>query len=301
MNKLILWDLFGGGQNSIYNTVKEYNLPIEVYTFDITEPQHEKQFILDLSSKDVIEKLKQYPRPDIISASPLCQSFSIVTVIKGGGTIGWKILKDNSIEIRTLDEIRYYLTLNKYMKNWKSEVMLERAKLGKRCLENTLMIIEYFKPKYFYIENPRLSLMWNYTKFNKDIDYFYNNTTYSAYGFLTYKPTTFLSNIQLDLKQERPKAYKKIVEDNQTYLMFKDGTKIKWVNSKVKRLEKLNEASMDKVQVNKKQKSNDSSSCQIKESSAVSAIPHLLLKDILEQFLSENKKWYYINKELKYL
>ena len=28
MNKLVLWDLFGGGQNSIYHTVKEYNLPI---------------------------------------------------------------------------------------------------------------------------------------------------------------------------------------------------------------------------------------------------------------------------------
>jgi hypothetical protein len=37
--------------------------------------------------------------------------------------------------------------------------MLERAKLGKKCLENTLSIIEYFKPKYFYIENPKLSLM----------------------------------------------------------------------------------------------------------------------------------------------
>lgn len=301
MNKLILWDLFGGGQNSIYNTVKEYNLPIDVYTFDITEPQHEKQFKLDLSSENVIEELKKYPNPDIIVASPLCQSFSITTTIKGGGTIGWKKLKDRSIQIRTLDEIKYCLTLNKYMKNWKSEVMLERAKLGKKCVENTLMIIEYFKPKFWYLENPALSLMWNYTKFNKDIDYFYNTTNYSSYGFLTFKPTTFLSNIQLDLRQEKRKVYKKIVEDNNTYLLFKDGTKIKWVNSKVKRLEILNEASMDKVQVNQKQKANDSSTHQIKEASAVSAIPHLLLKDILEQFLSENKKWYYINKELKYL
>jgi hypothetical protein len=55
-------------------------------------------------------------------------------------------------------------------------------------------------------------------------------------------------------------------------------------------MEKLNEVSMDKVQKNKRQKTNDSSSCQIKEASAISAIPHLLLKDILEQFLSENKK-----------
>ena len=301
MNKLILWDLFGGGQNSIYNTVKEYNLPIDVYTFDITEPQHDKQFKLDLSSKDVIEKLKHYPRPDIISASPLCQSFSIATAIKGGGTIGWKKLKDKSIQIRTLEEIKYCLTLNKYMKSWNPEVMLERAKLGKRCLENTLLIIEYFKPKYFYIENPKLSLMWNYTKFNKDIEYFYNHTNYSSYGFLTFKPTTFLSNIQLDLRQEPRKTYKKIVEDNKTYLVYKDGKKVEWVNCKNKMLERLNEASMDKVQVNKKQKTNDGSSCQIKEASAVSAIPHLLLKDILEQFLSENKKWYYINKELKYL
>ena len=301
MNKLILWDLFGGGQNSIYHTVKEYNLSIEVYTFDIAEPQHDKQFKLDLSSNDVIEKLKDYPRPDIIVASPLCQSFSIATAIKGGGTVGWKKLKDKSIQIRTLDEIKYCLTLNKYMKSWNPEVMLERAKLGKRCLENTLLIIEYFKPKYFYIENPKLSLMWNYTKFNKDIEYFYNNTNYSSYGFLNHKPTTFLSNIQLDLRQEPRKTYKKIVEDEKTYLVYKDGKKVEWVNNRTTMLERLNEVSMDQVQVNKKQKSNDKSNFQIKEATAISAIPHLLLKDILEQFLSENKKWYYINKELKYL
>lgn len=50
-------------------------------------------------------------------------------------------------------------------------------------------------------------------------------------------------------------------------------------------IKRINEASMDKVQKNKKQKANDKSTHQIKEASAASAIPHLLLKDILEKFI----------------
>jgi hypothetical protein len=47
---------------------------------------HKKQFILDLAQKDVIEKLKKFPIPDIVVSSTLCQSFSCVLNMKGGGT-----------------------------------------------------------------------------------------------------------------------------------------------------------------------------------------------------------------------
>lgn len=284
MNKLILWDLFGGGQNSIYNTVKEYNLPIDVYTFDITEPQHDKQFKLDLSNADVIEKLKDYPKPDIIVASPLCQSFSCALAVKGG-TVGWKKLADNSIELRTLDEIKECLKSNPYMKNWKADVMKQRATLGLNCIWNTLRIIDRFKSKYWYIENPKYSLIWNYIKNNCDFDGIDNFADYSAYGFLTQKPTNFLSNINLNLKTGGYTKPKKIKENNKTYLVYKDGKKVKWVNCRSEMIKRIHQASMDTVQKNKKQKANDKSSCQIKEATAVSAIPHLLLKDILEQFI----------------
>ena len=288
MNKLILWDLFGGGQNSIYNTVKEYNLPIDVYTFDITEPQHEKQFKVDLSVLDIIVKLKDYPKPDIIVASPLCQSFSCALAVKGG-TVGWKKLDNKSIQLRTLNEIKECLTLNKYMKNWKADVMRQRAILGWNCIFNTLRIIGHYQPKYWYIENPKNSLMWNYIKYNYRLNAINNFADYSAYGFLTQKPTNFLSNINLNLKTGGYEKPKKIKEHNKVYLVYKDGRKIEWVNCRSEMIKRLNEASMDKVQKNKKQKANDGSSCQIKEASVASAIPHLLLKDILEQFIKGEK------------
>lgn len=284
MNKLIVWDLFGGGQNSIFNTVKEYNLPIDVYTFDITEPQHDKQFKLDLSDWDIILKLKDYPKPDIIVASPLCQSFSCALAVKGG-TVAWKKLDDGWIQQRTLDEIKECLKSNPYMKNWKAEVMLQRAKLGVMCIYNTLRIIEHYQPKYFYIENPKNSLIWNYIRCNYRLNAINNFADYSAYGFLTKKPTNFLSNINLNLKTGGYTKPKKIKENNKTYLVYKDGKKVEWVNCRSEMIKRIHQASMDTVQKNKKQKANDKSSCQIKEATAVSAIPHLLLKDILEQFI----------------
>ena len=290
MKKFIIWDLFGGGQNSVYHTVQEFNLPFDVFTFDITEPQHNNQFKMDLAQDNLIECFKPYPKPDIIVASPLCQSFSSALAVKGG-RVGWEVLSNKSIRMRSLDEIKECLKRNPYMKNWKSEVMLERAKLGKKCVENTLMIIEYFKPKYWYIENPRNSLMWNYIKYNYKFIGNDNLADYSAYGFLAKKPTNFFSNINLNLKTGGYEQPKKIKENNKTYLLFKDGKKVEWVNCRSSMIERLNEASMNAIQQNKKQKLNDSSTHQIKEAGAVSAIPHKLLADILTQFLQYLIYW----------
>jgi site-specific DNA-cytosine methylase len=35
---------------------------------------------------DLIREFDKYPTPDIIVASPLCQSFSLMLSMKGGGT-----------------------------------------------------------------------------------------------------------------------------------------------------------------------------------------------------------------------
>ncbi|MBR4485837.1 hypothetical protein IKS57_00430 [bacterium] len=66
--------------------MNEFNLPFDVFTFDITEPQHQNQFKMDLAQDNIIECFKHYPKPDIIVASPLCQSFSVAISLPGGGT-----------------------------------------------------------------------------------------------------------------------------------------------------------------------------------------------------------------------
>ncbi|WP_322962057.1 hypothetical protein RRG51_01425 [Mycoplasmopsis cynos] len=48
-NKIIVWDLFGGGQNSVYQAIGDNPL-FEIYTFDLyPEKYHNKQYVIDLS------------------------------------------------------------------------------------------------------------------------------------------------------------------------------------------------------------------------------------------------------------
>lgn len=45
---MVVWDLFGGSQNSVYQALKD-DKRFDIYTFDIAKPKHNKQFIVDLS------------------------------------------------------------------------------------------------------------------------------------------------------------------------------------------------------------------------------------------------------------
>ncbi|MEG1146751.1 MAG: hypothetical protein RSE21_04900 [Bacilli bacterium] len=57
-----------------------------VYTFDITESTRTHHYKIDLSQDNIVEIFKKFPKPDIIISSTLCQSFSCVLNMKGGGT-----------------------------------------------------------------------------------------------------------------------------------------------------------------------------------------------------------------------
>jgi hypothetical protein len=80
--------LFGGGQNSVYNSLQKNDLLkyFDILTFDVTEPSRKKHFYIDLAQENIVEKMSKFPNPDIIVASPLCQSFSCILNMKGGGT-----------------------------------------------------------------------------------------------------------------------------------------------------------------------------------------------------------------------
>jgi hypothetical protein len=80
--------------------------------------------------------------------------------------------------------------------------------MGELTAAFTIKIIETFQPKYWYIENPAFSRIWLYIK--KYINFFDgidNFTHYKAYGKeYPKKPTKFLSNIFLNLKQTKEKS-----------------------------------------------------------------------------------------------
>lgn len=207
MRKLIVWDLFGGGQNSVYNALDKEQY--DVYTFDVTEPSHEHQFKVDLSQDNIIDIFKQYPAPDIIVASPLCQSFSVILSMKGGGTCFWKLNEDKTQLVeRSVEE--FEALKEGFTKNLDAQTQLFIKRLGERCINNTLTLIDYYKPRLWYIENPYQSLIWKYITLNHP-DFcsrwypYFNPATYGPYGYTTTKPTCFMSNVPLELEKHRIK------------------------------------------------------------------------------------------------
>ena len=305
-NKLIVWDLFGGGQNSVYLSLKEANRLdfYDVYTFDITEPIHDQQFKIDLAQDHIVEKFKQFPKPDIIVASPLCQSFSCVLNMKGGGTCFWKFNEDHTKLIeRSVNE--FEALKSGFTKNLKADVQLFIKRLGQKCIDNTIALIQHYQPRYWYIENPKQSLMWKYIQLNRSdwfdpLKYYLNETSYGKYGYFTTKATIFLSNVPMNLlkgKIEPPYTIETI--NGEKYYVLKDDVKTKVrfdldsrmiglasVNKMIKaRNVKSGMGAMDFIQrKNTPHQKNKKTNEQISESGPASAIPHSLIQAIFSHF-----------------
>lgn len=301
MKDIIIYDLFGGGQNSVYESLAT-TPNLKVYTFDVTEPSHSLQFKCDLSNfinfKNCI-KNNNIPDPDIIVASPLCQSFSPILQMKGGGCGFWEIDEKNK-SFRMISEQEFNNKKSGFTAKFDSKKQKFIAELGFDCLLTTLTIIAWFKPKYFYIENPRNSFMWKIIKIRlkddylKDYPVFYNKCSYGKYGFLTNKPTIFLSNLKMELKYgPTPKPYKE--SDDGKYIII-DNEKIKKSMSRSGSIAQLNLirkkrkfqtgiGGLDFLKPTKKSK--PFSTEQIGESGPASAIPHELIREIFAYFLNE--------------
>lgn len=200
IKKKIVWDLFGGGQNSVFSALKNNEL-YEVYTFDVTDSTRKHHYIQDLAEKkDILFKyFDKLPKPDIIVASPLCQSFSSIKSMKGGGTACW-MYNENKTRLKRRTEESFYKNRSGwcYQEIWEHDRFI--AILGEKCLLNTIALIERYKPKFWYIENPKSSYMWKYISLN--LKKFWcsgiqNFTKYGEYGYPATKPTCFFSNVKL--------------------------------------------------------------------------------------------------------
>ena len=201
MNKIVVWDLFGGTQNSIYNCLKENNNYI-VYTFDLTTETRNEHYKVDITNNKSFNKLIQdnnIPMPNIITASPPCDSFSIALNPKI-----W-LAGDTSLVMKT--KVFWSSQIGPYRQYLKWDKQLNKALAGSACITATINIIERYKPKCWYIENPKTSLLWKYLFLNLGVSYGYNNiAVYGCYGYPTPKPTKFYSNVELHLKQHNVKT-----------------------------------------------------------------------------------------------
>lgn len=147
-------ELFAGSK-SIGNVAEQ--LRMNVYSSDI-EQFGGIDYVVDILKFDV----NKVPfKPDVIWASPPCTGFSVAAIGRN-----WTKTDGDAIP--------------------KSDT----ARLGIELVKKTIEIIDYFNPKYFFIENPRgmlrkLQIMQRFKR---------HSVTYCQYGDSRMKPTDIWTN-----------------------------------------------------------------------------------------------------------
>ena len=198
MNKII-WALFDDGYGS-WNKLGKTN----ILSFGCNENKEWKNYYkidLSITNENLIKQLEKLPKPDIIIASPPCESWSIAN----NQQRLWRIQKGRNIEVFTQQDINNNNNKHKpqlkryYYRSWKTTL------LGISTALATAQIIQHFKPKIWIIENPKTSKIWEFFNENIILDgKIENNTYYNNYNDVDFskKPTKFLSNINLNLKND---------------------------------------------------------------------------------------------------
>lgn len=202
--KTIVWSLFDSGNSSYKQAIEQYfSNKIENYSIGLDKLNKNSNFInLDLASfKDIFgdtslfDTLDKLPKPDIILASPPCESFSVASAMKGGNK--FYVWDDGNMTPSTANRI-----LSKNDTPFKSDVAkatLTRIN-GELCAYNTTRIIKRYQPETWVIENPQSSKIWYYLEHNYNFGGIANVAHYAKYDKkFPKKPTTFMSNRFLSL------------------------------------------------------------------------------------------------------
>lgn len=207
---MIIWSLFDSGDSCYKQAIEKYFPTYKNYSIGIDKLNRNSNFInLDLADfKEIFGDNKMFstldslPKPDIILASPPCESWSVASAMKGGNK--FYIWKDGIFEPRNDKGI--VSKNNTPFKSYPWKVLYTRVN-GELCAYNTIRIIERYNPKYWVIENPYSSHLWKYLELQHDWTGIRNLAHYSAYDDnFPKKPTGFLSNKKLNLKTTKQKA-----------------------------------------------------------------------------------------------
>lgn len=223
---MVIWALFDSG-NGCYKQVGDTIDEIEIYSVGLDVENKNSHFLnqnlADYSrlfgSKDLWNSLDTLPKPDLIIASPPCESWSIASAMYEGNAC-WKReqLTDweesrKEISPFTIRDIDDY---DGYQYNPLTQV-IKRVN-GELCTLNLTEIIRRYKPKYWVIENPELSKIWEYLPRVLGFELpFENKVRYRNYGYEIDKPTRFSSNVWLNLDYARRVKTEKNFKDIRGY------------------------------------------------------------------------------------
>lgn len=146
---------------------------------------------MDLSRRSCLKKLEKLPKPDIIFASPPCETWVDVNI---GNVRFFK---------RNYNEHNLYWQRN--FKSNKFKIIFEKRRLiGQKTAYFTSEIIKKFKPEMWCIENGSSSLIFKYLYKWHNLKGNQNKTYYSSYDNINFgrKPTTIYSNFKMNLRQD---------------------------------------------------------------------------------------------------
>lgn len=219
MKKMTAWALFDSGNGSYTKGVNALNSSgganIEIYPIGIDIEKKNNHFInLNLADysrlfgdNTLFDTLDKLPQPDLIIASPPCESWSNASAMRDGNAC-WKQedLSDSLFEPQreaSMFTIRNASDYEQAYNNYKYDRQFMKRVNGELCAFNTIEIIKRYNPKYFIIENPASGRLWKYIEDVMGFKLPYlNMTRYNNYDYPLQKPTKFASNLYLDLKND---------------------------------------------------------------------------------------------------
>lgn len=148
---------------------------------------------MDLSKRSCLIKLEKLPKPDIIFASPPCESWINVNI---GNVRFYK---------RNYNEHNLYWQKNFKPNNYSKHHTKNRL-LGQKTAFYTAEIIKKFNPELWCIENGSTSLIFKYLYKYHNLQGYKNLLYYDNYNEnFSLKPTYIFSNKKLLLKNNRHK------------------------------------------------------------------------------------------------
>lgn len=221
---MVVWALFDSGNGCYTQAAMQCNA-IEIYPIGVDIEGKNDNFInLDLAdysrmfgNNKLFNTLDSLPKPDLIIASPPCESWSVASAMWGGNA-SWKqetgaINKELSkFTIRNSVDYDLPHVQFKYDRSFLNRIN------GELCIYNTIEIIKRYKPKVFIIENPFSSRIWHYINDILNFKFNYDNPTYYCnYDYPLKKPTKFKSNINLNLRYENQKGSVKFGDFSKSY------------------------------------------------------------------------------------
>lgn len=231
---MVVWALFDSGNGSYFKGAKALNRSgganIDIYSIGIDIENKNNHFInLNLADygrlfgdNTLFDELDKLPKPDLIIASPPCESWSVACAMSNG-TAFWKredlsdslFLPQRKPSPFTIRSKQDYIDA---FHDYDFEKLFMKRLNGELTVFNTIQILKRYQPQYWIIENPANSKMWEYIQ--KILGFhlpYINLVRYNNYDYPLQKPTKFVGNIFLNLNSEVKPAKTTLTNFSKSY------------------------------------------------------------------------------------